>query len=595
MNMLATAALRDCHRRLAPSFARGEARDADRLRLRRPRPLLVRHRASSGRHRYRRTTTTVRPRRRAALSWRRAYRASQAGEEVAPAAEPTVKFADGKGRMFDPPSKVWFDGKSQCFSGEQAVHLQERRLVLRQARLAETNGIWQTAAPASACRGELRRGARRSRPRPRAREGLGDSRTQIGQPRTQPTAAEVGSKPATRLRSKTAERTGGRRSRQARGADRVQEVLPERRRDAHRAVRRVSRDDKHNCDSHEPSGGLVMQVSSRPRPSAASAGPGSRAGKRRKAMPMAAKLAYRNLFHDRLSLAVTLVGIVFSVVLVAVQFGLYLGSENRIAAMLDHAQADLWVVPLGTKSFDDPSLPAGPREARHPVHARRRQRRGAGRRLRQLAQARGRHRLRRCWSAPTRPRGKRCPGTSWRAALPTSRAPDGVAVDRTYFKELGISSLGDRAEVNNMQVTVAAVTQGIRSFTTLPYVFTTLGTRPHAAGCFARADLLHAGARLAPGSDMERCARRLPPACPMPRSSRMQEFRKRSLDYWLFETGAGSALIAGAALGIIVGIVIVAQTLYCQHQGSPERVRHPARARRLGPLHPQGHPACRRS
>ena len=40
------------------------------------------------------------------------------------------------------------------------------------------------------------------------------------------------------------------------------------------------------------------------------------------------------------------------------------------------------------------------------------------------------------------------------------------------------------------------------------------------------------------------------------------EFRKRSLDYWLFETGAGSALIAGAILGIIVGIVIVAQTLY---------------------------------
>ena len=40
------------------------------------------------------------------------------------------------------------------------------------------------------------------------------------------------------------------------------------------------------------------------------------------------------------------------------------------------------------------------------------------------------------------------------------------------------------------------------------------------------------------------------------------DFRQRSLDYWLFETGAGSALIAGAALGIIVGVVIVAQTLY---------------------------------
>ena len=41
-----------------------------------------------------------------------------------------------------------------------------------------------------------------------------------------------------------------------------------------------------------------------------------------------------------------------------------------------------------------------------------------------------------------------------------------------------------------------------------------------------------------------------------------QEFRKRSVDYWLFQTGAGAALIAGAALGMIVGVVIVAQTLY---------------------------------
>jgi putative ABC transport system permease protein len=40
------------------------------------------------------------------------------------------------------------------------------------------------------------------------------------------------------------------------------------------------------------------------------------------------------------------------------------------------------------------------------------------------------------------------------------------------------------------------------------------------------------------------------------------EFRKRSVDYWMWNTGAGAALVAGAALGLIVGIVIVAQTLY---------------------------------
>jgi putative ABC transport system permease protein len=40
------------------------------------------------------------------------------------------------------------------------------------------------------------------------------------------------------------------------------------------------------------------------------------------------------------------------------------------------------------------------------------------------------------------------------------------------------------------------------------------------------------------------------------------EFRKRSLSHWLFATGAGVALLGGAILGLIVGTVIVAQTLY---------------------------------
>jgi putative ABC transport system permease protein len=40
------------------------------------------------------------------------------------------------------------------------------------------------------------------------------------------------------------------------------------------------------------------------------------------------------------------------------------------------------------------------------------------------------------------------------------------------------------------------------------------------------------------------------------------QFRERSRRFWLFDTGAGAALFAGALLGLVVGTVIVAQTLY---------------------------------
>ena len=41
-----------------------------------------------------------------------------------------------------------------------------------------------------------------------------------------------------------------------------------------------------------------------------------------------------------------------------------------------------------------------------------------------------------------------------------------------------------------------------------------------------------------------------------------EEFGHRSRMFWLFDTGAGAALLGSAILGIIVGTIIVAQTLY---------------------------------
>ena len=58
-------------------------------------------------------------------------------------------------------------------------------------------------------------------------------------------------------------------------------------------------------------------------------------------------LAFRNLFHDRVRLTVTLVGILFSIVLVAIQLGLYLGARSIIISMIDRAHGDLWVMAYG--------------------------------------------------------------------------------------------------------------------------------------------------------------------------------------------------------------------------------------------------------
>jgi putative ABC transport system permease protein len=73
-------------------------------------------------------------------------------------------------------------------------------------------------------------------------------------------------------------------------------------------------------------------------------------------MPLQLTLASRNLLHDRLRFVATLVGIVFSVVLVMIQMGLFLGFGHMVSTMIDHASTDIWVVPKGAKCFEDPSL-----------------------------------------------------------------------------------------------------------------------------------------------------------------------------------------------------------------------------------------------
>ena len=68
-------------------------------------------------------------------------------------------------------------------------------------------------------------------------------------------------------------------------------------------------------------------------------------------VPLFVTLAFRNLVHDRTRFAATLMGVVFSVVLVMVQIGLYVSCERMITAMIDRAEADLWIVPVNTKSL----------------------------------------------------------------------------------------------------------------------------------------------------------------------------------------------------------------------------------------------------
>jgi putative ABC transport system permease protein len=145
--------------------------------------------------------------------------------------------------------------------------------------------------------------------------------------------------------------------------------------------------------------------------------------------------------------------------------------------------------------------------------------------------------------------------------LASLNAPHAVAIDRTYFDRLGVTKAGDSAEIREQKVDVAAVTNGIRSFTTTPYVFTPLARAQSYIGT-PTDRISYLLVHVAPGADVEAVRGQLLTKLSGVEVLTPALFRERSRNFWLFGTGAGAALFAGALLGAIVGTVIVAQTLY---------------------------------
>jgi putative ABC transport system permease protein len=139
--------------------------------------------------------------------------------------------------------------------------------------------------------------------------------------------------------------------------------------------------------------------------------------------------------------------------------------------------------------------------------------------------------------------------------------PNAVAIDQSYSDRLGVAKIGDKAEIREQKAEVAAITKGIRSFTTTPYVFTSLD-RARAYIGMSPNKVTYLLTHVSPGANIEGVRSRLRANLSDAEVLTPDEFRDRSRSFWLFGTGAGAALFAGALLGIIVGTVIVAQTLY---------------------------------
>ncbi|MBE7451964.1 MAG: ABC transporter permease [Kofleriaceae bacterium] len=270
-------------------------------------------------------------------------------------------------------------------------------------------------------------------------------------------------------------------------------------------------------------------------------------------------LARKILLHDRIKFTVAAAGVSISVMLVLVQIGLYLGFMQNASNLIDHATADVWVTGEGSENFDF-SAPIDERAfyrvASVPgvAHAER------------MLLAFGQFRLADGGTQGVQVVGLEPGGRLLRPWNVVAGDPahihqaGAIMVDVTEAAKLKLDRVGERREIFGVRAEVVGLTRGIRSFTTSPFVWTDLDS--------ARAYALYPAERFnyvlveaAPGVDPGDLARRLD-QLPGLDAYTGPTMSARARHYWSSRTGVGAGFFTTAALGVIVGLVVVGQILY---------------------------------
>lgn len=271
-------------------------------------------------------------------------------------------------------------------------------------------------------------------------------------------------------------------------------------------------------------------------------------------------IALKTLVADRGKLLTALVGVVFSIVLVNVQGGLFLGFVTKAGLLIDNGRADIWVGHRKMHNVDFPrDIP----------------RRWISR-IRGIPGVKSAEPYLIGWTDMTLPSGgfesvvvvgvepASLMGNVWNVTQGRADAilqTDGIIVDECEAEKLEYPALNDQRELGGRRACVVGMSHGVMGFLVAPYAFTTF----ERAAVYLRKDpgvCSYILVEVQPGADVDRVcaavARRVPDADVYP----SDVYSQISTDFWMTRTGLGISFGAATLLGLLVGMVMVAETLY---------------------------------
>ena len=237
-----------------------------------------------------------------------------------------------------------------------------------------------------------------------------------------------------------------------------------------------------------------------------------------------------------------------------------MGWCNTTSAIVRHSNADVWIMAKGTPAFDFAT----------PIPRKR---------LYQVRSAPGvawAECMYMGWTQWQRPDGRTTfvemvgldddlVGGPWNMAdniVDVVLEPNAVIVDALYAAQLGVERIGQEIEIWEREAIVRGISRDVRTFTAAPFVFVSLDSAyrfdPHLRPDEVNFILARGNGECSPEELRDQIAHCVPSVEVLT----TREFAIKTMKYWMLETGAGIMAIVTAALGLVVGSVVVSQSLY---------------------------------
>jgi putative ABC transport system permease protein len=271
-------------------------------------------------------------------------------------------------------------------------------------------------------------------------------------------------------------------------------------------------------------------------------------------------LARKNLLHDRLRFVITLAGVAFAVTLVLVQVGLFMGLLNKATVTIENASAQIWVTSKGTPNVDFAhTFPET-----------------AVLRVRGVPGVERADNLLIQFMNIQLPSGAEEGGlvyalddfTAWNLpwAVNEGNVRDlkrgaYILMDRSAERRFGPFAVGEYREILGRRFKIIGTTTGAASFTTAPIIFMDFKNAQELLQTL-QGKAQYVLVKVAPGADVGTVAAEIRRRLPYNDVYAKDDWARRSRTYWVVSTGLGMNMGVTVFLGILVGIVVVAQTLY---------------------------------